>query len=151
MTEEKFWQLISAFDWAQTGDDEAVTEPAVVELASLPIEEITDFQEILAQTLHALDTKAHARSIGEYAFTSEGDGFSVDLFLYARCCVVANGRDFFDSVVSDPSAMPSDMEFEWLLYVAASAYERKTGQEFDYDPTVSYETFANRVGWEGAT
>ena len=109
--------LIGAFDWANEGDDEAVIEPAVAKLSLLPVEEIAAFQEILAGKLHALDTEAHARSIGEYAYTSGGDGFSVDWFLSTRCCVVANGRDFFNSVVSDPSAMPKDMEFESLLYL----------------------------------
>ena len=42
--------------------------------------------------------------------------------------------------------MPKDMEFEALLMVARLAYQRKTGEEFDYLPKVSYETFSNRVG-----
>jgi hypothetical protein len=147
VTDETFWELIGEFDWTKAGDDESVTEPAVSKLALLPVEEICGFQEALARKLHALDTEAHARSIGEYAYTSGGDGFSVDWFLYARCCVVANGRRFFESVLSDPSAMPKDMEFESLLYVAGSAFERQTGAEFDFDPAVSYETFANEPGW----
>lgn len=151
MNDKTFWKLIGAFDWANEGDDGAVIEPAIAKLSLLSVEEIAAFQEILAGKLHALDTEAHARSIGEYAYTSGGDGFSVDWFLYTRCCVVANGRDFFNSVVSDPSAMPKDMEFESLLYLAGSAYERKTGAEFDYEPTVSYETFANESGWTKQT
>jgi hypothetical protein len=50
-------------------------------------------------------------------------------------------------VLGDPEQMPEDMEFESLLYVAGSAYERKTGEEFDFDPPVSFETFMNETGW----
>ncbi len=36
-----------------------------------------------------------------------------------------------------------------LLSVAASAFERKTGRDFDHDVPVSYETFSNAVGRGG--
>ncbi len=86
------------------------------------------------------DTEAHAREIGEYAY-QPGEHFSVDSFLYTRCAVVANGPDLDDSVEADPTQMPKDCEFEAVLSVAPSAYERKTGMAFDYVPTVSYETY----------
>jgi hypothetical protein len=105
---------------------------------------VTDerFWELIA----SFDTKAHASNIGEYAYTA-GSGFSVDWFLYARCCVVANGRDSFKAVLADPRAMPKDMEFESLLYVATTAHERKTGRPLNYEPSVSFETFSNEKGW----
>jgi hypothetical protein len=148
--ERTFWALIESFDWSRTGDDEAVVGPAVSTLSALPVEEIQAFDEILARSLHALDTEAHARNIGEHAYTGPGDGFSVDWFLYSRCVVVANGRTYYETVLSDPSAMPQDMEFESLLYVAREAFERKTGEEYDFDPSVSYETFSNERGWRSA-
>jgi Protein of unknown function (DUF4240) len=145
--EGTFWHLIESFDWERTGDDEAVVEPAVSALAAMPVEEIQGFEEILASKLYALDTEAHAKQIGEDAYR-EGRGFSVDQFLYARCVVVANGRDFFDAVLADPGAMPKDMEFESLLYVGRVwAHERKTGEQLDHKTAVSYETFSNREGW----
>ena len=147
MDEETFWSLIASFDWDKTGDDEAVVEPAVAALAALPVDELRSFEEILAEKLYTLDTEAHAKEIGEDRYRGERTPFSVDAFLYARCVVVANGGDFFEAVVADPSQMPKDMEFESLLYVAESAHERKTGEPLDHTPRVSYETFSNRAGW----
>jgi predicted DNA-binding WGR domain protein len=146
MSEDVFWRIITLFNWKRTGDDEAVIEPAVAVLAKMQIDNILEFENILSEKLFALDTELHAREIGEDAWIPEKH-FSPDLFLYARCVVVANGRSFFDSVVSDPVRMPKDMEFESLLRVAPTAFERKTGSEFDHMSRVSYESFSNQVGW----
>ncbi len=147
MTEANFWAIIAMLNWAATGDDEAVIAPAVAELAKYEVAEIYEFENILAQKLYALDTRAHAEQIGEYAYR-EGEHFSVDWFLYTRCVVVANGRDFFMHVLENPKEFPKDMEFESLLYIAPEAYELKTGLEFDHDSEPSYETFSNVEGWQ---
>ncbi len=136
MNDSEFWDLIGKFDWKQTGDDEAVCRPVVEAL------------ETLAQKLHALDTEAHAREIGDEAYTGSDEHFSVDWFLYVRCCVVANGKRMFDTVLKDPKRMLKDKEFEALLQVAAEAYQKMTGQDFDFTPSVSYETFSNKAGWQ---
>jgi hypothetical protein len=147
MSEEVFWDIIERFDWDKTGDDSAVIEPAVDTLAQMSVEGILQFEDILAEKLYALDGEKYAREIGESAYKGPDQFFSIDWFLYARCCVVANGRRLYDKVLSSPKKMPKDMEFEALLMVARLAYQRKTGEEFDYLPKVSYETFSNRVGW----
>ena len=145
MTEATFWLFISLLNWNMLGDDDAVVEPLVADLAQKTHEEIRAFEDILASKLHQLDTEAHAREIGDGAY---GAGyFSVDWFLYARCAVVASGRATYETVRNNPSAFPRDREFEALLNVASDAYERKTGETFDYTPRVSYETFSNRAGW----
>lgn len=144
MSESTFWSLIALFNWAATSD-EAVVEPVVDSLASMTIEEIYAFDDILTDKLYALDTRDHAQEIGEYAY---GEGyFSVDLFLYARCAVVANGQSLYDAVLANPTKFPNDIEFEALLYVAQTAFERKTGQDYSHLPELSYETFANKAGW----
>jgi len=74
----------------------------------------------------------------------------VDLFLYARCCVVANGRAFYEHVLAHPEDMPKDLTFEALLNLASHAFERKTGFEMEYVPAYNYETFANTEGWASA-
>jgi hypothetical protein len=117
--EDTFWHLIESFDWGRTGDDEAVVEPAVSALAAMPVEEIRSFEEILAAKLYALDTKAHAMEIGEEDAYREGKGFSTDEFLYARCVVVANGREFFYSVLANPGAMPKELELKRSSTLAA--------------------------------
>ncbi|MBU1248562.1 MAG: DUF4240 domain-containing protein [Proteobacteria bacterium] len=146
MSEDVFWCIIGLFNWKKTGDDEAVIEPAVKALGEMAVDDIKRFEDIISEKLYALDTESHAREIGEQAYRP-GKHFSADWFLYVRCCVVANGAEFYQSVLTNPSEMPEDMEFEALLSVAPTAFERKTGEEFDHVPHVSYESFSNREGW----
>lgn len=73
--------------------------------------------------------------------------FSDDWFLYVRCVVVANGRDYYYEVMNNPKAMAKDLEFEALLYVAKEAYETKNDDEFDYVSEYDYETFSNEEKW----
>jgi hypothetical protein len=148
MDEATFWSLIDRFDWSKDEDDDII-DPAVVALALLPDSQIADFQQILARKLYALDGRAWAKASGDQVWWGEPDRLSVDAFLYARCLVVANGRDFYESVLADPSLMPQDADFEALLTLAADAYDRKTGLEWDDldDTEVSYETFSNEAGW----
>ena len=40
-----------------------------------------------------------------------------------------------------------DGEFEALLYVAHSAYEMKTGEEYPHSSSPDFETFSNKTGW----
>ena len=150
MTEPEFWTVLGLLDWSQTGRDDAVIAPLVRALAAKQVSDIEGFESILADKLFALDTEHHARAIGKHAYDGQDDSFSVDLFLYARCCVVANGRKFFDVVLANPAKMPKDMEFEALLSVAGIAYKQKTGEEFGFVAPVSYETFSNEAGWAAA-
>jgi hypothetical protein len=149
MDEKTFWEIIALFDWDQSGDDDAVMEPACEALAALDEEAIFRFEDILAEKLHALDTREHCRACyaGELDPDDGDDYISADDFLYSRCVVVANGREFFETVLADPSEMPQDMEFESLLSLPAAAYEQKTGDEYDHVTPVSYESFQNTAGW----
>lgn len=146
MTEGVFWALIAMLNWDATGDDEAVIQPVVIELSQMSVEEIRQFDDVLASKLFALDTRAHAAEIGEGAYV-DGEHFSVDMFLYARGAVVANGKEVFDAVVADPKSFPKDLEFESLLYIAAAAYETKTGEDYTHSPEPNYETYSNKDGW----
>ncbi len=153
MNENAFWDIIGRLDWNRTGDDAAVLEPACASLASLDEESIFEFDDILSEKLHALDTREHCRACyaGELDPDDGDDYISADDFLYARCVVVANGRDFFAAVLADPAEMPQDMEFESLLSLPESAYERKTGKEYEHTPAVDYESFQNLAGWAPTT
>ena len=147
MSELTFWALLSLLDWSKSGDDDAVVAPVVAELSTLTVSEITAFEDRLALTLFALDTKMHAKEIGEGSY-SEGNHFSVDWFLYARCAVVANGKELYDRVLAHPSAFPKNMEFEALLGISAAAHYAKTGEDFMYSSKTSYETYSNTAGWK---
>ena len=146
LSEQHFWEIIAMLDWTQT-EDEAITAPAVAYLAAGPLRHIYEFADVLSEKLFTLDPKAFALHIGADAWTP-GRYFSVDTFLYARCCVIANGQELYEQVLQDPTKMPKDLTFEPLLSLAGRAYQKKTGEEFDYFPTTMYETFSNPEGWE---
>lgn len=150
MTDAIFWGIIGLLDWDQAGDDDAVLEPAIVVLASHSAEEIHAFDELLAEKLYALDTREVARGVyrGELD-PDDGDQYiSSDDFLYSRCVIVANGQAYYQEVLADPSKAPQDMEFESLLSLAGSAYEAKTGAEYEHLTRVSWESFSNVAGWK---
>ncbi|MCB9294298.1 MAG: DUF4240 domain-containing protein [Lewinellaceae bacterium] len=148
MTEEAFWAIIALLDWNKGEDDDAILAPARQRLQQYSVGDIRRFQDILAEKLYQLDRQVFAEQIGEYRYGGPHN-FSVDTFLYARACVVANGKAFYEVVLSDPSKMPKEFTFEALLYLAGEAYEQKTGEQWDYLPKLSYETFTNREGWGG--
>lgn len=147
LEEANFWHIISLLDWEQEGDDEAVLEPAIIYLKGLSLASIYKFQDILASKLFALDKLVYAENLGEDSY-KPGQPFSPDYFLYARACVVANGKAYYEEVLKDPAKMPKGYTFESLLSLAKRAFERKTNSEFKYHPTISYETFSNPKGWK---
>ena len=150
MNETTFWDIIECFDWDKTGDDDAVLEPACAALALRDEESIFKFDDILANKLHSLDTREHCRACyaGELDPDNGDDYISADDFLYARCAVVANGRDFYAAVLADPGKFPQQVEFEALLSLPDAAYERKTGKSYEHVSPISYESFENSAGWE---
>jgi Protein of unknown function (DUF4240) len=145
LTTNDFWDIIEQLDWSKEGDDAAVVEPVIQILQKRPLAQIYRFANILSEKLWHLDTRNHAQVfLGD---TEEGY-LSVDDFLYTRCAVVANGRDFYQNVLNNPAEMPEDLTFEPLLYVTLHAYKRKTGKEFMFIPAHNYETYSNKGGWK---
>lgn len=69
--------------------------------------------------------------MGTYSYVAD-QYFSVDHFLHARACVVANGQEAYEKVLHTPGAMFKDLTFEPLLSVASTAYTRQTAQQFVY-------------------
>lgn len=146
LTLNDFWAIIEQLDWSKEGDNKAVVEPVVQILQQQTSAQIYRFADILAEKLWHLDTRSHAQVFLE---DPEEEGYlSVDDFLYARCAVVANGRAFYEEVRHNPTAMPKDLTFEPLLYVAMTAYQRKTGKELMFVPAFNYETYSNKGGWK---
>jgi hypothetical protein len=144
MGDVQFWTLVSRVDREalDEGDDESAVEPLVAALTELTPAQIEAFEEALARKLHAIDGRACADAAGE-------SGQSGDGFLYARCFVVARGREHYEAVLSDPRYMPTSLD-DWcepLLFVTQQAYEAVTGAEWTFDASVSYETGANAERW----
>ena len=141
-----FWQIIEQLDWSKEGDDDAVLEPVIQILQNQSLANIYRFSDILSEKLWHLDTRNHAQVFLNDPTTK---GYlSVDDFLYARCAVVANGRDFYQKVLKNPTKMPKEVTFEPLLYIVMDAYKRKTGKEFMSIPAFNYETYSNKEGWK---
>lgn len=141
MDEKEFWKVISLFDWDKE-DESDVIQPVLHYLINKSEKDIFDFEDILTQKLHNLDTRAHAK-----AFV-DSDYLSPDLFLYARCAVVANGKEAYDFILTNPEKFPQDFDMEELLYISSHAYKQKTGKEWSHYPSLSYETGANEEGWK---
>jgi hypothetical protein len=143
LNEPDFWALIDQLDWTKP-DNDLVIEPIVSALAQMPVANIYQFQDLLSEKLWKLDTRAHAVGFSN----DEDDSFSVDDFLYARCGVVANGKELYQKVLNTPKDMPLDTTFSPLLRIAKKAYERKTDKKMTIAPAFKYETFSNQEGWK---
>ncbi len=135
LSDDLFWKIIDSFDWSKkTGSD--VLASGVERLAAQETVFIYLFADVLHEKLAQLNTKAHAQSFA----TNKKGHFSGDDFLYTRCAVIAEGKDYFEKVVNEPSAMPTDIIFEALLNLPDIAYKTKTGKEFQYTPQQTIET-----------
>lgn len=142
MNETQFWQLISQFDWEKEGDDAAVIEPCVQALSGMPEIAICDFYDLLSEKLYLLDGREYAEHSEE-----KGEYVSADLFLYARCAVVANGHSYYEKVLRNPEKFPKNLFFEVILSIPSRAWVRKMGTPFGHFPKYMYETGFNPAGW----
>lgn len=141
LSEEQFWEIIDSIDWSKQAAEDKL-RPAAERLAAMPISHIFLFADKLSEKLFLLDTKQHAS-----VFLEEDDDLSVDDFLYARCAVVAEGREFYEEVLQTPSLMPEDLIFEPLLRLPDLAFQLKIGTTFNYRPAFNCETYSNKSGW----
>ncbi len=144
MTRDEFWQLMTLVDQAalEEGDEEGALAALIARLSSLPEQEIFAFEENMAQSLYALDTRRHA---------VQSDG-SDEGFLACRCYVVARGKAYFEGVLAESGKMPKadDAGCESLLYVASGAWALATGNNEDdwaFNASVNFETGSNASQW----
>jgi len=146
MNEVLFWDIISLLDWSKEGNDDAVIEPSVRELCTLPESSILSFYDLLSEKLYLLDGRDNAVNS-----VPDNESISSDLFLYARCAVIANGRAFYEAVLKSPDAFPKNLFFEALLDISERAWFRKTGTELEHQPKYIFETGFNPNGWGADT
>jgi len=147
MNQNDFWKLIKLVDveTLDEGDEEGALEKLTTKLATLEEEKIQGFEECLAQFLYNLDGKAYADNAGE-------SGKSGDGFLYCRCYVIAKGEKFYETVLANPTKMPSSLD-QWcesLLFVSQNAWAEATGNDpenWNYHASVNYETGSNKTAW----
>lgn len=140
---DEFWMLIEKIDRTALnmgeGFDRQAVAPLYLALSNYSEEQLKAFDERMAQLLFALDGRRF----------SDVNGGSADGFLYARAYVVAMGRKYYESVLRDPSLMPSSIE-QWcepLLLVARDTWRKSTGRDLNYEPSVSFESGSNTSQW----
>ena len=143
LSEAQFWGIIEELDWSKQ-ESNSIMAKAVKTLSLMPVANIYLFKDKLSEKLYNLDTKAHANT---YKSKQEDGYLSVDDFLYVRCAVVAEGKDYYENVLTQPSEMPIEIAFEPLLSLANTAYQMKTGKKMDYFPIFNYETHSNYAAW----
>jgi hypothetical protein len=150
MDDAQFWAIVALLDW-RTLNSDAILAPAIKKLSTFSKADIHAFPDILNEKLYALDGRRFAEQLGSNKYAPENNKhFSVDGFLYARCCVVANGKTFYETVLKNPIKMPKEYTFESLLYVPKEAWKLKTKRDnYDYYPETWSETFSNSAGWNG--
>lgn len=148
--EDLFWEIIASFDWKKE-DRKLIIQPAIEILSRFPVEDIHAFHELMAQKLYTLDGKKYAEHLGSNRYIDTDDHFfSVDDFLYARCAVVARGKDYYQAVLQNPDQIPKEFTFESLLSIPRKAYKAKTGlNDYNFVTNIWYETFSNADGWPG--
>lgn len=149
---DEFWDLIDLL--GGRADDDACERLTEV-LATRSKSTIVGFADRLAEALYRLD-RADLAAL-PYIDAADRQGVPVpmtsDGFLYARCGVVAAGREAYAHVLADSSVFCSytaaEFDGEALLFVAGDAWEDLTGRPWDHEEPFDYETGSNPDGWPG--
>ena len=145
LDEDAFWNLIALVD--DELSDESIARLTTA-LAKKPIKSIIGFHETLTDVLYRLDRPELTKPPG----STEPSVMSDDVFLYARCAVVARGAKAVQSVLEAGGIVEEDWNGELgesLLSVAPEAFELKSGEPFDHETEFSYESASNAVAWGG--
>lgn len=148
MNKQKFWQLIDAArnQASHPNDCEAIAHKATSLLASRPVEEILAAEQVLWGLL----VDSYTSPLWAAAYIANG-GCSDDGFDYFRGWLIAQGREAFERVVTDPDALAElpivqasaadgvDLEGEDMLSIAWNAHISATGDQLPASsPTIRY-------------
>ncbi|MBX9424665.1 DUF4240 domain-containing protein [Streptomyces lateritius] len=152
MTWADFWALIATLNGEAT---EESCRRLAQELSRRSVSDIVGFAERHAEALYRLDQEKFGTLPVVDLTARFGSPFrqSSDVFLYARCAVVAAGQAVWESVFLDADKFTpytsSECDGEWLLYVPDEAYELAAGEEWDRSTRYCFESYSNRDGWPG--
>ncbi|WP_306326299.1 DUF4240 domain-containing protein [Streptomyces venezuelae] len=150
MTWSDFWALIDTLNGEAT---EQSCHRLAEELSRRSVPDITGFAERHAEALYRLDQEKFGTLPVVDLTARFGSPFpqSSDVFLYARCAVVAAGQVVWESVFFDVDKFTpytsSERDGERLLYVPDKAYEMATGAKWDRSTRYCFESYSNRDGW----
>jgi len=126
VTPDAFWALIEATR-SNGADCDSQAATLGAQLSRLSPEQIVQFDE----EMRARFVESYRWDLWGVAYLING-GASDDGFEYFRGWLIAQGRDYFSAALGDPeraadSAEAGEAECEAILYVAAEAFESKTG------------------------
>ncbi|UYZ62672.1 DUF4240 domain-containing protein [Hymenobacter weizhouensis] len=133
MEKKEFWHFIeSAAREAQ--NNQQLQEAALIKsLQTLEPEQIISFECVLREYLIEAD---HFNILAAQKII---DGYvSDDSYLYFRCWLIGQGEAVFTTALLNPDTLASVVDdpyqgFEELLYVATTAFEKRTGKTEEDD------------------
>ncbi|MGN0666097.1 MAG: DUF4240 domain-containing protein [Huintestinicola sp.] len=144
-TETDFWDAIDCIDLEYAGDGEALMSTLVRHLEDCSDEHIFAFDEKLAELLFTIDGKQWAEDLFG---TSE---FSETEYLSARCNVIANGKRYYNDIVSHREKMKHEHDTAALASAGAMAWAKKHHKKVaDYPLTTKFSPAAhsNEIMWQ---
>ncbi|MFF8773064.1 DUF4240 domain-containing protein [Kitasatospora sp. NPDC015120] len=146
MDRSEFWRIV---DSSVSPDMHETVTRIEEKLESLSGDEITSFHDRLSEVLFDLDRRDLNEAGYSFSGAYEADGQGDDDFLFARCAVVVSGSKVYQEVLKDPSAFAT--AWDWcgqdVLNVIEEAYEEVTGDVWEHDSPVDYETGSNTAAW----
>ncbi|RKI70666.1 DUF4240 domain-containing protein [bacterium 1xD42-67] len=141
-----FWDVMELCDWTCEGDDDKVLRPVIQYLAQQEDGRIFQFNDLMSELLHGLDTKKLTAQCKEVEPL-----MSDDSFLYSRCVALINGPSYYEKARQGMAKEIWNMEFEALLYVPSRAWalkHEKPEEDYPHTAPLSYETGSNREQWK---
>ena len=136
MDDSTFWSLIEDAARQGRGDQGLMLQKLTASLAALEPDEIGSFKARMTEHI----SRADLWDLWGAAYIMNG-GCSQDGFLYFRAWLLAQGRDTFESALSDPETLATrrldyvseGYGFELLMYTPLEAYEARAGAALKYD------------------
>jgi hypothetical protein len=128
MDTETFWKSIDSTRDASGGDISKQADILVNLLVQLSIDEILSYETIMDDLID----EAYTASLWDAAYII-GCGCGDDGFKDFRGWLIAHGKEVYKKAIADPESLVElidineDAQEGNLLYVAATAYEQKTG------------------------
>jgi hypothetical protein len=142
MNETTFWQMIEQAKIDSGGDGEEQVKLLVERLSLLEVGDIVEFG-ILHNTFHARAKRCDVWEAGIITDSVGDDGF-----VYFRGWLIAQGKDAYEQVLSDPDWLAQiitveenefwSIQLERMNYVSEYAYKRKTGS-YENMPSIHVE------------
>jgi hypothetical protein len=151
MDEQRFWELVESSKAAASGSFDLQAKELVAQLARLPAEEILAFDRIRQEKM----VSAYSWDLWGAAYVING-GCSDDGFTDFRSWLISRGRDRYERALRDAESLAdvepgpdgdAEASFESFGYVAAKAYEQKTGQRKPVQP-ITHPRTPSGEPWE---